>query len=122
VSDSQPKFRKGAVRAVHAYLASRVGQTVYVPEMTTELQFTYRQIGNAITYLKRDGRVITTTIQAGTKYRVEKLNGPPAPPVRTASTASTSTDGQLFEEIGRTKSGDILVESENHIIYRLIEL
>ena len=108
MSDSQPKFRKGAVRAVHAYLASRVGQTVYVPEMTTKLQFTYRQIGNAITYLKRDGQVITTTIQAGTKYRVEKLNGPPAPPVRTAS---ISTDRQLFEEIGRTKSGDILVKS-----------
>jgi hypothetical protein len=85
--------------------------------MTTELQFTYRQIGNAITYLNREGRVKVTTISAGTKYKVESLNGPPNYPLATPSSGK-----QLFEEIGRTRSGDILVESEDHVIYRLIEV
>lgn len=87
-----------------------------VADLAKETGFTLTQVSNAVIHLRDKG--IRIEIPMRGVYRYVPGAAPTGKPVAEPPKPSKL----LFEEIGRTKSGEIVVEGEDGALYKLCEL
>ena len=88
-----------------------------VADLAELLGFTLTQVSNAVIHLRDKGIRIEIPMRGVYRY----VPGA-APTVKTATALVVPKSKLLFEELGRTKSGDVIVEGEDGSLYKLVEL
>lgn len=94
---------------VYKYLEDHMGTNTYIDDIAKDVGVTAEQARKSISYLRNRG-VEVETIQTGYIYRLH-----PKSPKEELGT-------RIFEEVGKTISGTIIVRCENGILYKLVEL
>lgn len=97
------------------YIMKRPGEVLWKSDIAHELEITGDQVLSGIQNSKQtneDFRIGLSNVEHGQawKYMPNSHNAP------------KKQRGSLFEEIGRSKDGDIILEDENNKLYRAKEL
>lgn len=139
--------------SVLRYATQKPGETLFVDEIAADLGFTRKQVQNGMYNLLHDARSTVRhefeIVTSGTAWRyvpnrtpaLASSNGqapqaaaiaagsqvsayaPATPTTTSQNPPAEPTSARLFEEVGKTSSGDILIqESETKTFYRAIEL
>lgn len=104
---------RGIGVAVIEYLQKHAGQALFVSDIAADLNVEPRVVQVAISNARNNNTGgAATQIETLIRGRQFRWNGG----------VSKHNGRALFEEIGKTKSGDLLVESEDGIVYKLVEL
>jgi hypothetical protein len=82
-------------------------------ELAAKTKFDTRQVSNAMMTLRKSGIHIDKPLEGVYRYV------PSGVPMKTQEVKPSKL---LFEEIGRTKAGDIIVKGEDSALYKLVEL
>lgn len=94
--------------AILAYLIKHAGKPVMVDDIMKSTGFTLTQVQSQMRNMITDGLPIITLAKA----QIWQYNGQPEPEPETHD-----VNGDVFEGIGRTKSGAIIVRDMNGILY-----
>jgi hypothetical protein len=105
------KYR-GATRDIAAWLLDNVGREVTLTEMGREFTYPIETIQKTMGYIVSTGKVRLQVLVAGHRWAVQGAGA------REVSRKSP----EIFEEIGRTRNGDILIEGEDGTVYRAVVL
>lgn len=120
---------RGAVRKISAYFMAQPGVSVSVEQLLAELQLDRRAVQAAIYYLRSQHNFDIATVVAGEVYRYDppkdgvqhatrgqhlvRPSGPePAPKQKPSSHGS-----RMFEQVGTTRSGELLLQDEDDQFY-----
>jgi hypothetical protein len=121
---TKSKGNRGQSQTIHNILLGQVGMEVTNTQLQELTGYSERQIMNAMSYLIRSNWMNCKILIRGKKW---KVIGPGQGPVEARKSRTTiihqqNPNRRLFEELATTRSGVILVESEDGEIYRLVEL
>lgn len=99
-------------------MSSRPGKHCHIHEMAKELNYTQTQIKQAISNKRHEskewGSHVKTVIQGSVFSWIEKPeNGVPEP---------KDVKKNLYEQIGVTKNGDLILQDEDGNLFRATEL
>lgn len=107
--------KRGAVAAVFEHLHANPGIEVTVHELSRATGFDARRVQNAISYLRNGvhGRDLKIDVLvSGSTWRYM-----PGKPAEVASEPAP-TGRRVFEEVGPTASGDIIIQDTKGALYR----
>ena len=88
--------------AIRKYFTDRVGQEVYLSDVATEFELTYQQVIRAAYRLSRKDSTFVKVTNGVYSYRPSKMS---------------SSGKRIFEELAVTKTGRILIQDENGVVY-----
>lgn len=97
--------------AVLEYFTKSPGEILYTSDITKNLNLTKDQVQSAISRFKNRKGINFEVISAGHAYRYQ-----PGP------AEEKKTGNRVFEEIGVTKKGDIIIQDSDGNLYRAEEL
>ena len=102
---------KGAFRSdILHYMENHIGENVYVDDISQAANCTREQAQAAINNMRHDAFPIESIV-AGNVWRY------------TGETAKAQKQSKrMFEELAVTKSGDILIQDLDGVVYRAVEL
>lgn len=117
---------KGQIQPfVGAYFKGHPGQPVYLGELFTAAkgEFTEQQLQSAVNHLQRKGIVKLNTLLAGRCWSMEGPQSSPEPSVKAAPEVQPKKgDDLMFEYVGKTKADEMIIKSDNGILYKAVEL
>jgi hypothetical protein len=97
------------------YMSERPNEIVYLSKMAADLKIESRQARNAIYNLRN-------TKRGGWEKGLETIVGGDAWRWNSDVASQANSSGQLFEQVGVRKNGDILIEDENGKLYRAVPM
>lgn len=101
---------RGVAARVLQYLSERPGSTVWITELAGTLNIEQRQVAQAVYYLATTKSQPIETVMNGNAWTY-------AP-----NKAQTKPSRPLFEQIGVTKDGVLVLEDESGTLYRATEM
>lgn len=107
------------------YLSNREGQYCHVAEMSKELNYTYTQIRCAINskrYEDEDWGSRIAIITRGSTWMWKQSNHENEASIPLNGTSNEKVKSSSFEQIGITKTGNLILQDENGNLYRASEL
>lgn len=104
-------------KPILSYLITKPYIEIPVADLAKETGFTLTQVSNAVVHLRESGIRIEIPMRGVYRY----IPGAP-PAAKKEDKAKPEKSKQLFEELGRTKSGEIIVEGEDGALYKLCEI
>lgn len=93
---------------VMQYLESHPGKTLHLGDMAADLNLTNMQVSTAISFIRRDGSLHEVEQVGKGIYRYRPTNGKPS--------------SELYEKVGVTKTGALVIQDENGRLYKAEEL
>lgn len=107
---ARPSFRP----AILQYLEAHEGDQVYLERMAAAIGATRKQTQQAVSNLREDlPDIPIRVIVAGNVWVYDRAWRQPD---------AVKPTRRMFEEIGPTKSGDILIQDQDGAIYRAVEM
>lgn len=106
--------RKNVRTPVLQYLGAKQGETVFVEHMAVDLDLESRQIQNVMLHLVHDMRHDIDVIVRGQAWIYRGMFEVVAPEPAT----NNGPDPRLFDEVGTTISGDLIIADQNNRLYR----
>lgn len=96
---------RGAQARILEYMEQHTGQPVYTDTIVKELGLPARTIQNTIGQLRDAKGFAIETISAGRAYRYR-------------GTTAAANGKRVFEEIGTTKEGHVIIQADDGTLYR----
>lgn len=106
-----PKYQRGIAAALLRVLSSAPGATFWVDDLMTDLGATRVQVQGSANYLIHNGHPIRV-VNKGTAWTYDEK--PPAP--------EAPAEQLMFEQIGTTRIGDLILQDQNSNLYRATAL
>jgi biotin operon repressor len=103
---------------VFAYLEHRIGQAVHVDDVAADLGFTKQQVKSAVNNLRTTKGIPIETLVAGYSWRYL----PNSKPSEDSPGNGSNHTKRIFEEIGVTKTGLIILQDEDGNLFSAQEL
>lgn len=116
MADESGKAKRRPVRPdVLRFLTKRTGEVCFLKDIMTETGFSEKQVQSCINHMKEEQLPIET-VSRGRAWRYmpdAKLNAEPE---------HRPEDDDVFERVGTTKNGKIIVRGDSTTLYVLTEL
>lgn len=98
------------------YLDTHVGETVFLADMATALKFKPSQIQSVMTRMNADPQEDLEIVSRGQAWRYRGHYTEAEVP------STTANDPRLFDEIGVTRDGALIIQDVEGRLYRATEL
>lgn len=118
------KRESGVGTKVLKYFADRPGDIVFIEDMRAALNLRDVQITSAIHHLSKRGRrnvrAIIETVNAGQSWRYLGMDDTQNVPEKQTQTRTEPL--RVFEEIGTTRDGSLIIQATDGKLYRATEM
>jgi hypothetical protein len=99
------------------YLVRRTGEICFLKDIVTETGFTERQVQSCIAHMREEGvPIVVETRARAWRYTADHETA------TTPKNAHRPEDDDVFERVGTTKTGKIIVRGDSGTLYVLHEL